>query len=228
MTSTAGAIRTWHNDPEREDSMGTHHGPMWRHFIDLIPECDLSTKTVLDFGCNQGGFLRTLYAMRPFSFGLGVDIAVDSIRRANELKGDMPVDYRMAEDLGQWSGRFDIAFSYEVLYLLPDLTAHAQQIREALREGGVYYAVIGCHTGNPLWPRWRGLIGETTSLPVQDYSLEDFASAFLARGFQVAARKFGYDGFCAVDEPSGHYTTVMERLTYADDVKVLFRMARMD
>ncbi len=206
--------------------MGSHHGPMWRHFIDKIPEHDLSTKTVLDFGCNQGGFLRTLYAARPFKFGLGVDIAVESVRRANELKGDMPLDYRIADQLSDWSGRFDIAFSYEVLYLLPDLAAHARQIREVLREGGTYYAVIGCHADNPLWPRWRGLIAETTNLPVQDYSPDDCASAFISSGFEVAARKFGYDGFVPVDEQSQYYATVVERLTYADEVKVLFRMVK--
>jgi SAM-dependent methyltransferase len=225
MRSTAHVIGTWHSDPDQDDAMGSHHAPMWRHFIGLIPERDLSAKTVLDFGCNQGGFLRTLHAMRPFRFGLGVDIAVNSIRRANELKGDLPVDYRMAEELARWSGRFDIAFSYEVLYLLPDLPDHARQIREALREGGVYYAVIGCHTENPLWPRWRQHIAETTNLPVQDLSLENCAAAFHAQGFDVAARKFGYDGFCAIDEHGDHYTTVLERLTYAADVKVLFRMA---
>ena len=206
--------------------MGPHHGPMWRHFVNRVPELDLSTKTVLDFGCNQGGFLRTLYAMRPFKFGLGVDIAVESVRRANELKGDMPLDYRIADQLSDWSGRFDLAFSYEVLYLLPDLAAHARQIRDALGERGVYYAVIGCHTENPLWPRWRGLIAETTNLPVQDHSLEDYAAAFISNGFEVAAQKFGYDGFVPVDDQKQHYATVMERLTYVAEIKVLFRMVK--
>lgn len=227
MTSSVQIIQRWHNDADREDAMGPQHGPMWRHFIDRVPERDLSTKAVLDFGCNQGGFLRTLYTARPFNFGLGVDIAVESVRRANELKGDMPLDYRIASELPDWTGRFDIAFSFEVLYLLPDLAAHAQQIRDALRQDGVYYAVIGCHTDNPLWPRWRGLIAETTNLPVQDYSLEDFATAFSSKGFEVAVRKFGYDGFIPVGEESRFYPTVMDRLTYADETKVLFRMTKL-
>ncbi|MDT8267749.1 methyltransferase domain-containing protein, partial [Roseomonas sp. DSM 102946] len=99
---------------------------------------------------------------------LGVDIAEDSIAAAQALKGLAPLDFAVAADLSPWRGSFDIAFSYEVVYLLPDLAAHAAGIHAALRPGGVYYAVTGCHTAMPLWPAWRELIGGITHAPVQD------------------------------------------------------------
>ncbi|MFX9073378.1 hypothetical protein ABTN28_19105, partial [Acinetobacter baumannii] len=58
MSSDAGTIATWYVDPDAENAMADGHAPIWRHLIGLVPEQDLSTRTVLDFGCNQGGFLR--------------------------------------------------------------------------------------------------------------------------------------------------------------------------
>ena len=47
---------TWYRDTSREAAMEEGHRPLWRHFIDIVPETDLSTRDVLDFGCNRGGF----------------------------------------------------------------------------------------------------------------------------------------------------------------------------
>ena len=79
-------IETWYVDPKAEDAMSHGHAPIWRHLIGLVPETDLGALTVLDFGCNQGGFLRMLHTMRPFRRALGVDIARQSVDRANALK----------------------------------------------------------------------------------------------------------------------------------------------
>jgi SAM-dependent methyltransferase len=143
--------------------MEAGHRPLWRHFIRIVPDSDLSTKAVLDFGCNRGGFLRLLYALKPFRRGHGVDIAHDSIAAARSMAGAMPIEYAVATDLSRWQGQFDLAFSYEVIYLLPDIEAHAEQIWQSLRPHGVYYAVTGCHTDSPLWPTFRRVIGEDLS-----------------------------------------------------------------
>ena len=73
----AASYGTWHTDAAREPAMEEGHRPLWRHFIESIPETDLSTHEVLDFGCNRGGFLRLLHALKPFRHAIGVDIAVD-------------------------------------------------------------------------------------------------------------------------------------------------------
>ncbi len=67
MMTEAATISTWYIDPDAEDAMADGHAPIWRHLIGLVPEIDLSGRAVLDFGCNQGGFLRHLHALRPFT-----------------------------------------------------------------------------------------------------------------------------------------------------------------
>lgn len=225
MSSTT-TYATWHNDPERESAIEEAHRPLWRHFIQTIPETDLSTREVLDFGCNRGGFLRLLHALKPVRRGLGVDIAHDSVRAAQAMAGPAPLEFAVATDLAPWRGCFDLAFSYEVVYLLPDLAAHAAQVHAALRPGGVYYVVTGCHTANPLWPTWRELIGRTTNAPVQDRSPEDYAEGFAATGFDVSLRRFGYDGFVPASKDRQYYPRLLDALEYPAEHKLLFRLVR--
>ena len=53
--------------------MAGGHPPIWRHLVGLMAERDLSGKTVLDFGCNQGRLLRLPVSMS------------DSLSRARQL-----------------------------------------------------------------------------------------------------------------------------------------------
>jgi 2-polyprenyl-3-methyl-5-hydroxy-6-metoxy-1,4-benzoquinol methylase len=115
MSSTKLGYATWHTDTEREPAMEAAHRPLWRHFIETIPETDLSTRDELDFGCNRGGFLRLLHALKPFRSVLGVDIARNSIAAASILVGDTPITYEVTSDLTARAQCFDIAFSYEVV-----------------------------------------------------------------------------------------------------------------
>src|SRR5689334_7049006 len=69
----------------REAAMEGGHRPLWWHFIGSIIETHLSTRRVIDFGCNGGGFLRLLHSLKPFRQGLGIDIAQDSIAAARNL-----------------------------------------------------------------------------------------------------------------------------------------------
>lgn len=220
------SYETWHADTAREAAMEEGHRPLWRHFIETVPEIDLSTREILDFGCNRGGFLRLLHTLRPFRHAVGVDIARASIVAARDLVGVAPIDYEVATDLSAWPDRFDLAFSYEVIYLLPHIAAHATQMHAALRKGGVYYAVTGCHTDCPLWPAWRQVIGETTNAPVQDRSPDDYASAFAAAGFDVSVRRFGYNGFVPIAKDQRYYRKLTDAVDYAAEHKLLFRLVK--
>jgi SAM-dependent methyltransferase len=226
MSGTELAYGTWHTDTKREPAMEEAHRPLWRHFIETVPETDLSTREVLDFGCNRGGFLRLLYDLKPFQRALGIDIARDSIAAARSLVGVAPVDYEVASDPAVWPNHFDLAFSYEVVYLLPDIAAHAASMHAALRRGGVYYAVTGCHTDCPLWPAWRSVIGDSTNAPVQDRSPDDYAAAFAANGFEVSVRRFGYAGFVPASKDRRYYPKLLDALDYPAEHKLLFRCVK--
>ena len=202
------------------------HRPLWRHFIESILETDLSTREVLDFGCNRGGFLRLLHALKPYRRALGVDIARKSIAAAQALAGTTPVEYVIATDLSHWANRFDPAFSYEVVYLLPDIEVHASAMHRILQAASVYYAVTGCHTDSPLWPSWREVIGSTTNAPVQDRSPDACANALSKAGFDVAVRRFGYDGFVPAPKDRLYYPTLLDAVDYAARDKLMFRLVK--
>lgn len=225
MTDSPSTIPTWYRDPRAEEAMADGHAPIWRHLIGLVPENELSGVKVLDFGCNQGGFLRLLYQLRPFQQGLGVDIARRSVDEANRLKGHLPVVYQTDTRLNGWDDHFDIAFSHEVIYLIDDIAQHAADILRVLKPGGVYYAVTGCHTGNPLWPQWRERVAADTHTMVQDRSLADYARIFSAAGFQVSARRLGFSGFVPY-EPDGWMPDIAAAIDYYWHTKTVFRLVK--
>ncbi|HEY6982129.1 class I SAM-dependent methyltransferase [Reyranella sp.] len=219
-------ISTWNRSQADEDAMGATHAPIWRRMIDVGAPPDLRQSTVLDYGCNQGGFLRLLYDRHPFRSAVGIDIARESVARAELLKGHRPIDYRVGDQAAALGQTFDLAFSHEVIYLLPDPAVHARDIKAALRPGGAYVAAIGCHTDSGLWPRWRSLIAETSSIPIYDHSLEDVSKAFAETGFSVAVRPLALDAFMPFPIGSAYFPKVMDQLRYYSTDKVLFRFVR--
>jgi len=219
-------ISTWNRNPADEEAMGAAHAPIWRRMIDVAVTGDLMAATVLDYGCNQGGFLRMLYDRAPFRAAVGIDIARESVARANLLKGQRPIEYKVSDSAAALGQSFDVAFSHEVVYLLPDLAAHARDMHAALRPGGAYIAAIGCHTDSASWPRWRKVIAETSSIPLYDHSLEDVARAFTGAGFGVAVRPLALDAFMPVTVGSAYFPKITDQLRYYSDDKVLFRFVR--
>jgi len=219
-------IATWNRNPAEEEAMGAVHAPVWRRMIDVSVPHDLHDSTILDYGCNQGGFLRMLYDRHPFKSAVGIDIARESVARAELLKGHRPIDYKVTDRAASLGRSFDYAFSHEVLYLLENLAAHAADIRAALRPGGAYVAAMGCHTDSAVWPRWRKLIADTSSIPIYDHSLETVAKAFSETGFTVAVRPLDLDAFMPVTVGSAYFPRVVDQLRYYSQDKVLFRFVR--
>ena len=222
----SGTISTWNRNPAEEEAMGAAHAPIWRRMIDVSVLDDLSQSTVLDYGCNQGGFLRMLYDRHPFQAGVGIDIARESVARAQLLKRQRPIEYQAADHAAMLGRVFDFAFSHEVLYLLPDLADHAADIKAALRPGGAYVAAMGCHTDSAVWPRWRKVIAETSSIPVYDHSLDRVAAVFSEAGFAVSVQPLALDAFMPVTVGSEYFPKIVDQLRYYSQDKVLFRFVR--
>ena len=224
--SRPSTIATWNRNPADEEAMGAAHAPIWRRMADVSVPHDISTSTVLDYGCNQGGFLRLLYDNHPFRNAVGIDIARESVARAELLKGQRPIEYKVADSAASLGRTFDYVFSHEVIYLLPDIAAHARDIRAALRPGASYVAAMGCHTDSSVWPRWRKLIADTSSIPLYDHSLEDVSKAFAEAGFTVSVRPLALDAFMQVTIGSAYFPKVVDQLRYYTTDKVLFRFVR--
>lgn len=227
MANSTTNLKTWTTSQEEEDRMVTGHMHHWRTMIENVQEKDLRSKTVLDFGCNQGGFIQMLYHTYPFKKAVGVDIAAASLAQAARINSHLPIDFYPAADLDMLTDVFDVAFSHEVIYLLPDLNAHAKQMRSVLKDNGVYYAATGCHIDNPAWPAWHKAITEYSNIPVPNYSLDDYAAAFANNGFRVEAMQFKSNGFI-IAEPDDkvYYPKLIDKLNYYNQHKILFRFTK--
>ena len=224
--ATVHHLETWATTKADEDGMNEGHALLWRRMIALMTETSLEGRRVLDFGCNQGGLLRMLHQSHGYAQALGVDIAAESIEKARTYSPLIPARFEVRETLDGLENQFDVALSHEVLYLIPDLQGHARQIYASLKPGGVYYAACGCHRDNPDWQDWKPEIQAKSNLTVQDYSLDDYASAFDQAGFQVAARPFQVDAFVPIKIGCSLMPKVAAKLNYYTSVKTLFRLVK--
>lgn len=185
---------------QNEDNMEKSHRRGWELFIDELP-ADLSGKRVLDFGCNQGGFLRLLYSKKPFLQGVGVDLATKAIAIADSRKGDLPLKYINTGRPDKIGEQFDLCISTSVLFFIADFAEHAAIIRGALTDGGEYYAGFLDVNGTSMLPVWHNyLLSSGASVPFRIHSLEDIASGFLANGFDVAVKRPAPPGFLPLEE----------------------------
>lgn len=221
-------LDTWTTSQEEEDRMVPGHMHHWQTMIANVRERDLRHKTILDFGCNQGGFIQMLFNTLPFARAVGVDIAEGSLAKARARNQFAPADFYHSSQLPGMAGTFDMAFSHEVIYLLPDLHAHAKDMAQVLKPGGVYYAATGCHTDNPRWADWHKAISDYSNIDVPHYALDDYAGAFAANGFAVEAKQFRSDGFIGVEpDDKVYYPTLIDKLNYYSQTKILFRFVKV-
>jgi hypothetical protein len=115
-----------------------------------------------------------------------------------------------------------VAFSHEVLYLLPDLQTHARAIEHCLRPGGVYFAVMGVHTRSPLMVEWHDANAEKLGLPPL-YDVDDVITTFSDNGFETSVGHLAI-GFVPMTG-LGHHGEggVLDWLAYYSNDKILFR-----
>ena len=121
-----------------------------------------------------------------------------------------------------WGG-FDLAFSHEVLYLVRDLSSHAEAVFAALDPGAAYYAVMGVHDRSPIMAEWHADNATTLDLPPIN-NLDDVAELFEAIGFTVALAELRFRFVPA----SLHRAEVplLDWLDYYRRDKVLLRFSR--
>lgn len=223
-------LKTWTNNQAEEDLMNDGHAHHWEAMLSLLPDKTITPETsVLDFGCNQGGFLRRTYAKYPFKRALGIDIAEDSLTVAEQKKGHIPVEYTTVEKFLEVQPLhiFDVAFSHEVIYLLRDLNEHARIMNRVLKPGATYYAATGCHTDNPLWHDWHGKISAYSNIPVPQYALHDYVSAFKNNNFNVAFRPFGIQDYIKSEpDDAVYFPSPAAKMNYYAQHKILFRFTK--
>jgi SAM-dependent methyltransferase len=207
-----------------DEAMQGEHGFVWRAMLDTI-DVDLAGKRVLDAGCNRGGFLRLLADRSAIAEGFGYDPAAGAVDDARRLARSRPLRFEAADTVPVgWDG-FDVAFSHEVLYLLHDLPAHAAAIYRALAPGGVYFAVMGVHTGSPLMAEWHAANAEELGLP-ELYEIDDVVGTFQAAGFDAAASRLTMRCVPAAGHGQHSPGRLLDWLRYYCEEKLLLRFSR--
>jgi SAM-dependent methyltransferase len=209
-----------------DEAMQDEHGFLWRAILDTI-DVDLAGRRVLDAGCNQGGFLRMLVDQAGIAEGYGYDPASDAIDDARRLAGGRPLSFETASAVPSGWGSFDVAFSHEVLYLLPDLADHAATTFAALNAGAPYFAAMGVHAGSRLMSSWYQANASELELPGL-YDLDDVARAFEGAGFQVSVGrlKLRFVPVSAHRPRHEDQRDLLDWLDYYNHDKVLFRFTR--
>ena len=179
----------WKKGEETDDDMARDHQESWQRIIQMLDPVHIKGQTILDFGCNQGGFLRQLYQTHEFDKGVGIDLAYNSLEKANTLKEQRPLEYYLTGKPQTTGYKFDTAISTSVLYLIEDVPQHARDLKAVLKEKGVYYATFADHTNNPSRYFMKETIDKYGATPSQDHSLKHIVDSFVAEGFEVAVIK---------------------------------------
>jgi SAM-dependent methyltransferase len=216
--------QTYWRDAAADEAMQGEHAFIWTAMLDTI-DIDLAGKRVLDAGCNRGGFLRLLADRLGIAEGFGYDPASGAIEDARRLAGHRPLHFEAADTVpAGWHG-FDAAFSHEMLYLLDDLSGHARSIFGALAPGGVYYAVMGVHSGSPLMAEWHRANVDELELP-ELYDIDEVIAAFTAAGFHAAAARLAFRFVPAAGHGHHDRGRLVDWLDYYYDQKLLLRFSR--
>jgi SAM-dependent methyltransferase len=212
-----------------DEVMQDEHGFIWLAMLELVETSGtaLSGRTVLDAGCNRGGFLRLLVDRAGIGEGFGYDPASAAIEDARALAGARPLTFAASASVPeQWSG-FDVAFSHEVLYLLHDMGTHAAALHACLVPGGSYFATMGVHADSPLMAAWHRDNAAALDLPAP-YHLEEVVEVFETAGFEADVGRLPVR-FVPVGahRGDGHRDTGLGSwLDYYQRDKVIFRFTR--
>lgn len=168
-------------DQEMEDS----HQRGWENVMALIDEKDILNKDILDFGCNQGKFLRLIFDKTSFNRGYGIDIAKNAIHIAKLRVGNYPIHYTQAEDARTLNKSFHTVISTSVLYLIDDLDAHFKMIFDVLHKKGVYYASFADQTNNPSFKFMKEKIDRYGATKMQGKTLTEVVDTLIKNNFSV-------------------------------------------
>ncbi|WP_422659294.1 class I SAM-dependent methyltransferase [Paenibacillus sp. EC2-1] len=227
MLETEHSYEVWWNNEAGESLMEEGHKEGWMQLISTLKEENLSEYSVLDFGCNRGGFLRLLHQVKPYKDAVGIDLGQKSIEIADERKGDLPIDYIVSGSPEQFEGRFDLAFCLSVIYLIDDLKTHAWKLSKALKPGGVYYVTYMDLTSNPSGEFYREEIEKYSHLKANMHTLDDIASAFSHEGFGVELKRRVPSDYISVSSSEKYFKSLHDEMTAAYENSYIFRFTKL-
>ncbi|MCM3760578.1 class I SAM-dependent methyltransferase [Alkalihalobacillus oceani] len=228
MSKNEQLYNVWWDHAAEEENMEAQHIDGWKEIVSYMKEEDLSPYSVLDFGCNRGGFLRYLYSVKPFKAGVGIDRGVESVKIANERKRDLPLTYVATGSPEQLEQKFDLGFALSVIYLIDDLKTHARKIKQVLKPGGVYYVTYTDLSNNPSADHFQKTIEQYSHLKANVHTLDDIASAFTHEGFHVQLMRKRPRSFIDISGESEYFQSVQDQVKAQYEQAYVFRFSLPD
>lgn len=212
----------WNESIENSEKLQVRNKPKWEAMISCLVEPSLEEKTILDFGCNLGGFLKVLYDRFPFKSGVGVDIRPQFLEYANKHKDAYPVEYVDAGMLAQFAGTFHVAFSHEVIHLVGNLAEHASLIKTVLKPGASYY-VVRSFSKPEIWDQTKEA-AQQHNLTVSDLTPQSVVDTFEQAGYEVSVRLLPFNWFAPCGrEVTADYDGLKNMLEHYSQRKLIFR-----
>lgn len=219
--------KTWTKDGlKSEQEMEDGHIKSWKDTISELYKDDFfDGYSILDFGCNQGGFLKHLYEIYPFKNALGLDIASDAIKIANERKQNLPIEYLCTNKLKNFKP-FDVVISTSVLFFIEDLRQHAKEIYNYLNEKGVYYISFSDFVSRPSLTKAKEEINRIAETPLVLHTLDDILKTFSEEGFEVQIKRAKPSYFIPLTSNDAWSLNVSEKMEQSYKHRYLFRMIK--
>jgi SAM-dependent methyltransferase len=166
---------------------------------EILDDCDLEDRSVLDIGCGTGGVEVLLVGELDAGHVTAIDVEPKMIDRTRQRVADAGladrVDVRRVEPgpLDFPDDSFDVVFSKDSMVHIPDKGALFQEVLRVLRPGGVFAAsdwLVGEEAATSLaWAHFRKLA----------HLSFHFATA---RETEAAMREAGFQGVSSVDRNS--------------------------
>jgi SAM-dependent methyltransferase len=216
---------------ENDVSLEQSNQIFWGALIDHVKrDISGSPSSILDVGCHHGGLLERLAGLlHPKSLN-GIEplshCRERAIFRLKKLASDLKIlpPERWTEVR---SNSVDLLTCHEVLHMVEDLSGLFHQISRTLKDDGIAYIVVGCHTENPVWPRWKAQLQDKGEV-VFDHSPLDILNAASDVGMKGILRPLRRDGW-VVYTPSQavfEYSSVRELFDHQYFHKLLFRFTK--
>jgi ubiquinone/menaquinone biosynthesis C-methylase UbiE len=171
----------------RGDAMEDHHSDITDQTLALM---DLQPQDrVLDLGCGTGWASRRLARMVPEGEIVGIDVADEMLRRAEQASSGIPnVRYLWgsAEKIPAADNSFDKVLSVESFYYYADQGKALDELRRVMAPGGRLFILINLYRGNHYSLLWV----DELKVPVQVCSEAEYLEMLHQHGFaDVQARR---------------------------------------
>jgi len=192
----------------RGDAMEDHHSDITDQTISLMrlnPD-----DRVLDLGCGTGWASRRLAAMVPNGEVVGIDVADEMLRRAEQVsQGIKNVRYvwGSAENIAAQDNSFTKVLSVESFYYYADQGKALDELRRVMAPGGRLFILINLYKDNPYTLRWA----EELKVPVHARSEAEYLALLQQHGFTAESRRIP-DRSPTAEEYSGKWFKNAEEL----------------